>query len=328
MLNPNWWDSFTRPTLRQTRKEANEHSRLPRSIIPLWRQSSLPGSEFENRDGGCRIRLSAVEKALAWGFRRYDFVMDEQTLAVRPIKQPAGKGFGVADPPRGQRRYIVVVPTGEYQFDGTISRQDLENFLARSISVEGVFNGRGDLDDNLRMLKSLGVKYAGRSLCLWGAENHFLANLERARKQTPKALAADPEMVLEACVFETVGPRVEQIAVPDWVFAAFGQPVVKGTSFTNDIIYPVGQRRAMGNAQVSRCQPARNTDVVLLSGGVVHRRRFRGHPLRTSGDYEPQRPRQCPVGPSARHGPGLCGQARPPAHGPLQWPYTQRRPAA
>jgi hypothetical protein len=94
-----------------------------------------------------------------------------------------------------------------YHFDRTISREVLENYLARSISVEGVFNGRGDLDDNIRMLKGLGVKYAGRSLCLWGAENNFLANMERARKQVPKAIAADPEMVLEACVFETVGPR-------------------------------------------------------------------------------------------------------------------------
>ena len=34
--------------------------------------------------------------------------------------------------------------SGKYQFDGTISRPVLENFLARSISVEGVFNGRGD----------------------------------------------------------------------------------------------------------------------------------------------------------------------------------------
>ncbi len=48
-----------------------------------------------------------------------------------------------------------------YYFDGTISRAVLENYLARPISVEGVFNGRGDLDDNIRMLKSLGVKYAG-----------------------------------------------------------------------------------------------------------------------------------------------------------------------
>ena len=75
-----------------------------------------------------------------------------------------------------------VKPSGKYQFDGTISREVLENFLARSISVEGVFNGSGDLDDNIRMLKSLGVKYAGRSLCLWGAENNFLANIERARE--------------------------------------------------------------------------------------------------------------------------------------------------
>jgi hypothetical protein len=140
--------------------------------------------------------------------------------------------------------------SGKYQFDRIISREVLENYLARSISVEGVFNGRGDLDDNIRMLKSLGVKYAGRSLCLWGAENNFLANMERARKQAPKAIAADPEMVLEACVFETVGPRVSQIAIPDWVFTAFGLPALKRNFIYEDIIYPPGQRRAIGRAQV------------------------------------------------------------------------------
>ncbi len=122
----------------------------------------------------------------------------------------------------------------------------MENFLARSISVEGVFNGRGDLEDNLRMLKALGVKYAGRSLCLWGAENNFLANIERARRQAAKAVAADPEMVLEACVFEIVGPRVEQIAVPDWVFATFGRPAEKRNFIYNNIIYPAGQRLRHG----------------------------------------------------------------------------------
>jgi hypothetical protein len=122
--------------------------------------------------------------------------------------------------------------------------------LSRSVTVEGMFNGRGDLDDNIRMLKSIGAKYAGRSLCLWGAENNFLANIERARQQGPKAIAADPEMVLEACVFETVSSRVERIEVPDWVFTALGQPVEKRNFIYTNIIYPVGQRRAMGNAQV------------------------------------------------------------------------------
>jgi len=140
--------------------------------------------------------------------------------------------------------------TSPYYFDGTISREVLENFLSRAISVEGVFNGRGDLDDNIRMFKSIGVKYAGRSLCLWGAERDFLANIARAKEQAPKAIAADPEMILEACVFETVSPRVEQIAIPDWVFTDLGRPAEKRNFVYIDIIYPEGQRRPMGNAQV------------------------------------------------------------------------------
>ena len=40
---------------------------------------------------------------------------------------------------------------GPYHLDGTISREVLENDLSRSISMEGLLNGRGDLDDNIRM---------------------------------------------------------------------------------------------------------------------------------------------------------------------------------
>ena len=83
-----------------------------------------------------------------------------------------------------------------------------------------------------------------------GAENNFLANIERAKKQVPKARAADPEMILEACVFETVGPRVASIAIPAWVFTAFGLPVVERNFVYEDIIYPPGQRRLMGRGQV------------------------------------------------------------------------------
>jgi len=64
----------------------------------------------------------------------------------------------------------TVLGAGKYQFDGKLSREVLENYLARSITMEGLFNGQGDLDDNLRMLKSTGAKFIGRSLCLWGGE--------------------------------------------------------------------------------------------------------------------------------------------------------------
>jgi hypothetical protein len=138
-----------------------------------------------------------------------------------------------------------------YKFDGTISREVLENYLSRSITMEGMFNGKGDLDDNIRMLTHIGAKYIGRSLCLWGAENDFVNNVARAKTEVPKMLAADPEAVLEACVFETVGPKVSQIAVPDWVFIDMEQPVEKRNFIYTNMIYPEGQRRPMGrNAQV------------------------------------------------------------------------------
>jgi hypothetical protein len=140
---------------------------------------------------------------------------------------------------------------GGYQFDGKISRQVLENYLSRSITMEGLLNGRGDLKDNTRMLNSIGAKYVGRALCLWGAENDFTNNIQRAREEVPQVLAADPDMVLEACVFETVGPKVNQIAIPNWVFTAFGLPVEQRNFIFTNIIYPEGQRRPMGrNAQV------------------------------------------------------------------------------
>ena len=139
---------------------------------------------------------------------------------------------------------------GGFQFDGKISRPVLENYLSRSICIEGLLNGRGPLAEDIRMLTHCGAKYVGRALCLWGAENNFLANIQRAKEEVPQVLAADPEIVLEACVFETVGPRVSQIAVPDWVFKDLGQPVEQRNFRYEDMIYPPGQRRSMGSGQV------------------------------------------------------------------------------
>ncbi len=147
--------------------------------------------------------------------------------------------------------HVGGVCTADYQFDRTISRDLLENYLARSITMEGLLTGRGNLDDNARMLKHIGAKFAGRSLCLWGNEANFLSNLERARQAVPKIRAADPDLILQACVFEIVSMQVEQVPVPEWVFAAFGQPVEKRNFRYADMIYPDGRRRNWGrNASV------------------------------------------------------------------------------
>jgi hypothetical protein len=74
------------------------------------------------------------------------------TLAIADIAPAGGLPFYRA---RGR--------LSDYRFDKTISRGVLENFLTRSITMEGLLNGRGDLNDNIRMLKHVGAKYVGRS---------------------------------------------------------------------------------------------------------------------------------------------------------------------
>src|SRR5258708_13160569 len=45
------------------------------------------------------------------GFVRYDFLMDDQTLAITPFTRPEKEGCAVGAAAKGQRRCIVVVPT-------------------------------------------------------------------------------------------------------------------------------------------------------------------------------------------------------------------------
>jgi len=135
----------------------------------------------------------------------------------------------------------IAASSARYQFDATISREVLENYLSRAISMEGLLNGRGDLDDNIRMLKSIGAKFIGRSLCLWAGEASLLSNLERARQQLPKVHAADPDMILQACIFEIVTTQVDQVPVPEWAFVALGQPGEERNFRYADMLYPDGK---------------------------------------------------------------------------------------
>ena len=131
----------------------------------------------------------------------------------------------------------------DYKFNRTISRAVLGNYLSRSISMEGLLNGRGDFNDNIRMLHDVGAKYIGRSICLWGGEENLLSNFERAARQLPQVQATDPEMILEACIFEIVTTAVEQVPVPDWAFTALGLPVEKRNFHYEAILYPPEQRK-------------------------------------------------------------------------------------
>lgn len=55
-------------------------------------------------------------------------------------------------------------PAREYDFQGSMSRQVLENYLSRSTTMLDLLTGRDDLEDNIRMLRATGAKFAGRTV--------------------------------------------------------------------------------------------------------------------------------------------------------------------
>lgn len=93
----------------------------------------------------------------------------------------------------------------EYAFDGKISREVLENYLARSLHMLGLADSK-QFHEDLRMIKNVGAKQIGRVAGIWwaadvkvGIEAHFA----RAKTVAERLHKMDPELMLQACIFET-----------------------------------------------------------------------------------------------------------------------------
>ncbi len=138
---------------------------------------------------------------------------------------------------------LVKVTTGRdaYKFDRTISRKVLENYLSRAITMQNLLIGQGDFGDNLRMLKNMGAKYIGRSICQWGGEADLLKNFEKEKELALKVHRMDPDIILEACIFEIVSRAIDQVPVPGWAFKAFSMPVEKRNFRYDSMIYTDGK---------------------------------------------------------------------------------------
>ncbi|HOD49196.1 MAG TPA: hypothetical protein PLJ71_05095 [Candidatus Hydrogenedentes bacterium] len=139
----------------------------------------------------------------------------------------------------------------DYTFDGSMSRQVLENYLSRSITMMDLLTGVGDVDDNLRMLRETGAKFAGRTLYLWGGEQHLGGRLRRAAEIVPRVRAMDPDMILQGGIFEIVTTQVGSVTVPGWVFEEFGLPVEQRSFSYEAMLFPDGKYRDHWSAGAS-----------------------------------------------------------------------------
>jgi len=129
-----------------------------------------------------------------------------------------------------------------YQFDGAISRPVLENYLSRAITMSEVLHGVGDVDDNVRMLKDVGVKFVGRAIYRWGGEAALDDLLATARPIAQKIHEADPEMVIQAAAFEIVTEQVDRIPVPARLLDEFKLGPGPRNFRYKAMLYPDGHR--------------------------------------------------------------------------------------
>lgn len=134
--------------------------------------------------------------------------------------------------------------------NGVIPEQVLRNYLSRAISLTEFCNGEGfytDHDypykeDDVRMLKHTGAKFIGRAAYSWGSEYRFQDPLfwQAIRSNTQRMHTCDPELIFQSCIFEIITEQVNQVAIPDWVFQAFNEPVVQRNFKYDAMLNPDG----------------------------------------------------------------------------------------
>ena len=132
------------------------------------------------------------------------------------------------------------VENKDYYFDGKISRNVLENYLARSSTFGSLLHLT--LEDDLRMIKNTGVKFAGRAIWMWGGESKIDELVRVGEPFAKKVHAIDPDIILQGAIFEIVSKDVESVKIPPEVFKAFEVPQKVRNFDYEAMLYPFGHR--------------------------------------------------------------------------------------
>lgn len=117
----------------------------------------------------------------------------------------------------------------DYRFNGSISRVVLDNYLSRATTYCELLTPEGTrerpkcpLEEGIRFLTNTGAKFVGRSIYMWGGESRLPELLKQGKAAAEKVHQADADILLQACAFEIATSEVATLAIPEWVFAAFG----------------------------------------------------------------------------------------------------------
>ena len=126
--------------------------------------------------------------------------------------------------------YTPSSPDPNYAFDGSISFAVLNRYLDRAMTFSALY-WQKDLDEHIRMFKNLGIKYIPRVSAEWHPGSFEQERGDELKAMVDKIHYADPDIIVEACIFECVTKQVEMIKIPTHVQEAFGEKVQKNRFF-------------------------------------------------------------------------------------------------
>ncbi|QJD86861.1 carbohydrate binding domain-containing protein [Cohnella herbarum] len=131
-----------------------------------------------------------------------------------------------------------------YAFDGKMPQDTLNRYLSRSAQIMDMFwfdTDAGKKQEWLRFVQNTGTKLIGRAAMIWTNFQDDETMFYHAGRMAAAVHAQDPEVILQAAIFETTAQAVNQIPIPAWVFEEFGlQPTTRNFSYAS-MLYQDGR---------------------------------------------------------------------------------------
>lgn len=115
----------------------------------------------------------------------------------------------------------------DFKFDGMISEAVLKNYLSRSITYANEASEplNASSVSALRTILYTGAKYISRATSCWTPSKTYFESLAGQKEFISMAHSYDKDIIFEACIFENVTNAVNDVAIPQYVFEAFGLPL-------------------------------------------------------------------------------------------------------